>query len=106
MARRSMTIVMKDYDYLTPLLTGECAVEDIDLTIDRKTLITQVAEDRNVPAGEFSFSRFLIMWAEGNRDFVAIPFFCYRAFRQRCFFVARGSPMRALKDLAGKRVGT
>jgi 4,5-dihydroxyphthalate decarboxylase len=106
MAKLAMTVIMKDYDYLTPLLTGEVAAEEIDLTIDRKRLITEVSEDPKVPAGEYSFSRFLILWSQGVRSFVPIPFFCYRAFRQRCFFVKRGSRLRDLKELSGKRVGT
>ena len=106
MAKLGMTVITKDYDYLTPLLTGEVLVEDIDLTIDSKRLITQVTEDPYVPGGEYSFSRSLILWSQGDRSFVPIPFFCYRAFRQRCFFVKRGSALRDLQDLSGKRVGT
>lgn len=106
MAKLSMTVITKDYDYLTPLLIGEVTVADIDLRIDSKRLITAVTEDPSVPGGEYSFSRSLILWSQGERSFVPIPFFCYRAFRQRCFFVKRGSALRELTELSGKRVGT
>ncbi len=106
MSKLAMTIIMKDYDYIVPILLGEVAAEDMELTIDHKTSIAQVTEDIEVPAGEASFSKHLIMLGHGDRRFVGIPFFAYRAFRQRCFLVRRGSGLRDLKGLEGKRIGT
>ncbi len=105
MSKLALTVVIKDYDYVTPLLLGEQVADGIDLTLDRKSGIAHT-EDAGVMAGETSFSRYLIRLSEGDRSMVGIPFFCYHGFRQRCFFVKRGSGLKSFKDLQGKRIGT
>lgn len=105
MSRLPLTVVVKDYDYIYPLLLGDVQAEGIELTLDRKSGIAHT-ESPETMAGETSFSRYLIRFAQGDRNMVGIPFFCYHGFRQRCFFVRRGSPLRSFKDLAGKRIGT
>jgi 4,5-dihydroxyphthalate decarboxylase len=102
----SLELVIKDYDYLAPLMYGDVIPEGLDLHIDRVSPITRTTEDPSVPAGELSFSGYLIRLAQGNDSFVGIPFFAYRAFRQRCFFTLRDSGLTDLPELEGKRVGT
>lgn len=101
-----LTLVMRDYDYLAMLYGGDLIPDDLQLTIDRKTRITQSFADPSIVASELSFSRFLIALSGGDRSFVGIPFFPTRAFRHRCFFVQRDSGLRDLTQLEGKRVGT
>ncbi|MGQ0569056.1 MAG: hypothetical protein ACT4P5_05915 [Armatimonadota bacterium] len=101
-----LTLVMRDYDYLALLYGGDLIPDDLHLTIDRKTRITQSFTDPSIVASELSFSRFLIALSEGDRSFVGIPFFPTRAFRHRCFFVKRDSGLSDLTQLEGKRVGT
>jgi len=102
----ALTLVMRDYDYLAALYGGDVVPNDLRLTIDRKTPITQATADTSIIASELSFSRFLISLSQGDRSFVGIPFFPTRGFRHRCFFVRRGSDISDLKQLEGKRVGT
>jgi 4,5-dihydroxyphthalate decarboxylase len=99
---------MKDYDYLAPLACGDVAARGINLVLERDTpwALDRAANDPSIGAGELSLSRLIRRFAEGDRTFVAIPFFPYRGFRQRCFFVRRGSGLRELRDLRGKRIGT
>lgn len=106
MRKVSLELVIKDYDYLAPLMYGDVTPEGLDLHIDRVSPITRTTEDPSVPAGELSFSGHLIRLAQGDDRFVGIPFFAYRAFRQRCFFTLRDSGLTSLQDMAGKRVGT
>jgi 4,5-dihydroxyphthalate decarboxylase len=106
MATPQIRLLMRDYDYLTPFFRGEVTAEGIDLTIDRKTPMTEVTANPAIVAGELSFSRYLIGIAAGNRDFVGIPFFPIRAFQHRCFYVRRGSGLRSFGQLEGKRIGT
>jgi 4,5-dihydroxyphthalate decarboxylase len=101
-----LTLVMRDYDYLAAIYGGDIVPEGVQLTIDRKTPITQAATDPTIIASEVSFSRFIIALSRGDRAFVGIPFFPTRAFRHRCFFIRRDSNLRQLADLEGKRVGT
>src|SRR5262249_50230145 len=68
--------------------------------------LDRTLNDPAVEAGELSFSRHIHRMATGDGSFVGIPFFAYRAFRHRCFFVRRDDGLRDFADLAGKRVGT
>jgi 4,5-dihydroxyphthalate decarboxylase len=106
MPKLPLTLVIKDYDYVTPLLLGDAVAEGIDLKLDRKSGIAATTDNPNILAGETSFSKHLIRLSRGDRRYVGIPFFPYHGFRHRCFFIKRGSPLRSLKDLEGKRIGT
>jgi 4,5-dihydroxyphthalate decarboxylase len=106
MERPALRLVMRDYDYLAAIYGGDVVPDGLALTLDRKTPIADAATDPDIPACELSFSRFLIGLSQGDRSFVGIPFFPTRAFRHRCFFMRRGSDLRVLGDLEGRRVGT
>lgn len=108
MKKPALTLLMKDYDYLAPLACGDVAARGIDLTLERDTplALDRAASDPRIGAGELSLSRLIRRFAEGDRTFVAIPFFPYRGFRQRCFFVRRDRGPRDLRDLRGQRIGT
>jgi 4,5-dihydroxyphthalate decarboxylase len=101
-----LTLVIKDYDYVTPILIGDVVAEGIDLKLDRKSGIAATTDNPHIIAGETSFSKHLIRLSRGDRRYVGIPFFAYHGFRHRCFFVRRGSSLHCLKDLEGKRLGT
>lgn len=98
-------LVIRNYDSLTPLLSGDVAAEGIELQMDRVTSMAQFPRDTSFQAGEFSFAQYLRRLAEGDRQVVGLPIFVARGFRQRCFFIRRDSGMRSLEDLAGKRIG-
>src|SRR3954464_8562270 len=103
-----LRMVAQDFDSLSALACGEVVPEGIKLTLERDTrnALTMVLGDPTIDAGELSWSRHVARLAAGDRSFVAIPIFPFRAYRHRCFFVRRGSPLGALKDLDGKRIGT
>jgi 4,5-dihydroxyphthalate decarboxylase len=108
MDRPAIRLVMKDYDYLAPLACGDVITRGIDLTLERDTAMAtdRTANDPEIAAGELSLARALRRFAEGDATFVAIPFFPYRGFRHRCFFVHRESGLRELRQLAGRAIGT
>ncbi|HVC34414.1 MAG TPA: hypothetical protein VNL16_12965 [Chloroflexota bacterium] len=108
MSGLALTLVTKDYDYLAPLACGDVVAAGLDLKLDRDTsgALDRTLADSSIQAGELSLSRHVVRLSEGDRSFVGVPFFAYRAFRQRCFFVRRDSGLRDFKDLAGRRVGT
>jgi 4,5-dihydroxyphthalate decarboxylase len=104
----AVTLATRNYDYLAPLACGDVSVEGVDLTLirDNAGAIDRVSGDAAVHGGEFSFSRYVGRVAAGDRTWVGLPFFVLRGFRQRSFFVRRGSTLRRFEDLGGKRVGT
>src|SRR5687768_16135573 len=108
MRKLTVTLVIKDYDHLAPLSAGDVVAEDLDLRLDRDTpgALDRTLDDPSVHVGELSFARHLARLSQDDHSFVGIPIFPTRAFRQRCFFVRRDSDLCALKDLAGKRIGT
>jgi len=108
MSNTAITLMIRDYDFISPLVCGDLAVEGIDLTVDRVPIEVDDISNavQSTQAVELSFGRYLIDIAEGNLDFVGIPFFACRSFRHRCFFVKKGSDIQSFKDLEGKRVGT
>lgn len=108
MSEVELTVLMKDYDHIAPLVAGDIPVPDIDLTIERETenALDRTLADESVDVGELSFSRHLIRLANDDHSFVGIPVFPTQVFRERCFFTLADNGMNALHQLAGKRVGT
>ncbi|MCX6499433.1 MAG: hypothetical protein NTU93_11630 [Arthrobacter sp.] len=54
---------------------------------------------------EMSLATLLIGWAQGNRDWVALPVFTTRRFFHTSIVVRRGAGIETPADLRGKRVG-
>lgn len=103
-----LTVFARDYDFLSPLATGDVVAKGFDLTLVRDTAnaLKRVMEEPGNVAGETSFSKHLIRLSKGDQSYVAIPFMVTRAFRERCFIVPRGSDIKKISDLSGKRIGT
>lgn len=106
MAGRTINFVTRDYDVVMPLLAGDVVPDGIDLRLDRSTPIGAFRTDESFQAGEMSFSQYLRRLDAGDRDIIGLPIFLMRGFRQRCFFVRRGSDLDSFQDLKSKRIGT
>ena len=105
---RRVTFMMRDYDYLSPLACGDLTAEGLDLVLMRDTsnALDRTLADSSIDGGELSLGRHIQRLADGDHSFVGIPFFPAGGFRQRTFFVRRGSSLRSLSELAKKRIGT
>ncbi|MGH7357553.1 MAG: hypothetical protein ACREJR_01935 [Candidatus Rokuibacteriota bacterium] len=105
MATRSLTLAVRDYDFVAPLATGDVTVDGLDLTILRTfDALSRATADPGVHGGEASFSRYVQRLAAGDRSLVGLPLFVMREFRHRNFYVRRDSALRSIGDLAGRRV--
>jgi 4,5-dihydroxyphthalate decarboxylase len=101
-----LTLATRDYDFVAPLATGDVAIEGVDLRLVRSfDALARVAGDPAVHGGEASFSRYVQRLAGGDRSLVGLPVFVMREFRHRNFYVRRDRGLRAIADLAGRRVG-
>ena len=101
-----LTLATRDYDFVTPLATGDVTAEGIDLTLVRSfDALQRVTADPDVHGGEASFSRYVQRLAAGDRSLVGLPLFVMREFRHRNFYVRRDSRLGTIAELAGRRVG-
>jgi 4,5-dihydroxyphthalate decarboxylase len=101
-----LTLATRDYEFVTPLATGDVRVDGADLRLVRAfDALTRVTADPGVDGGEASFSRYVQGLAAGDRGLVGLPVFVMREFRHRNFYVRRDRGLRAIADLADRRVG-
>jgi 4,5-dihydroxyphthalate decarboxylase len=107
MTNLPITLVTRNYAYVQPLANGDVRPQNVDLNLVRTwdALPRVAANSPDVHGGEASFGRYLLGLAAGDRSLVGLPVFLMRGFRQRCFFVRADSPLKAITDLPGKRVG-
>jgi 4,5-dihydroxyphthalate decarboxylase len=102
----SLRLAVRDYDFVSPLATGDVLAEGVQLSLVRKfEALELLLENAEIDGGEASFSRYLHRIVEGDRSFVGLPVFLMREFRHRCIMVRQESDLTDALDLAGKRVG-
>ena len=102
----SLSLVFRDWDFLTPLLLGEVADDRLELRIERvDAMPDNPSETEGLDGAEVSLSRFVQQRVAGwDRD-VGIATFPMRAFRHRCIITRGDHPARHLGDLRGGRIG-
>lgn len=102
----TLRIALRDWDYVTPLVVGDVSSPRLNIEVDRvSTLVGNLAEDEAHDAAEISFSRYSQFRHEGDDRVVGMPNFIMRGFRHRCVITTKQSPIRALADLTGKKIG-
>jgi 4,5-dihydroxyphthalate decarboxylase len=91
---------------MTPLILGDVQSPRLNVKVDRVgTLIANFGRDPAYDAAEMSFSRYSQLRHDGDESVVGIPNFIMRGFRHRCIITTKGSSLRQLSDLAGKKIG-
>lgn len=106
MARLSIRLAVRDWDYFTPLALGDITPDGFDLLIDRVgTLVNDLASSPDYDAGEVSFSRYAQARARDDASLLGLPHFLMRGFRQRCIITTTESPITTPAELKGKRIG-
>jgi len=101
-----LRLALRDWDYMTPLVLGDVSSSRLQVEVNRVgTLISNVAEDDAHDAAETSFSRYAQMRHDGDESVIGMPNFIMRGFRHRCIITTKDSSIRALSDLAGKKIG-
>lgn len=102
----TLRLAIRDWDFITPLVLGDVRSEKFVLEVHRvNTLVDNLHNDPRYDAGEMSLSRYSQARARGEDSIVGIPHFVMRAFRQRCIITRTDSPLTALKQLSGKKIG-
>ncbi len=115
MADLPISLTCADYARVMPLAAGMIDTPGIQLTMilgrsgkwtDRAEMLRRATQDATVTGGEGSMAQHLYRIDKGDRSHVGLPVFPLRNFGGRDIYVKAGSPLKSLKDLAGKRVGT
>jgi len=108
MSKLSLTVAMPDYDHARDLVTGVVQPDGIDLTC----LIMAVEEIfyrfivyKEWDVSEISMAKYCSLIAQGDKNFLALPVFPSRVFRQGSLYVRRNGGVKTVNDLAGKRIG-
>jgi 4,5-dihydroxyphthalate decarboxylase len=115
MADIKITLTIGDYARLMPLITGAVKPAGIDLNIitsdagswpSRAEMLRRAMQDPDVQGGESSVAQHLYRIEKGDRSMVGLPVYPMRNFGARDIYVRKGSPLRVVADLAGKRLGS
>jgi len=106
----TVTLAMRDWAWLTPLLLGEVDAgplrsQGVRLMVERVQALPGPGERDRFDLAEASLSRHAIDVASGTATVTGVPFFAMQAFRSRCVLVRQDSPARSAADLAGGRIG-
>lgn len=115
MADLPISLACADYARVMPLAAVMIDTPGIQLTMvlgragkwtDRAEMLRRATADATVTGGEGSMAQHLYRIDKGDRSHVGLPVFPLRNLGGRDIYVKAGSPLKSLKDLAGKRVGT
>ncbi|MFJ2955891.1 hypothetical protein [Streptomyces sp. NPDC087270] len=96
---------LRDWDHLVPLASGGVEVPGCTVRIESREVTPDVLAEPGLDGGETSFSRYVQAVAAGDDRLVGLPAFVMRGFRHRCVLVRTDSPLHALEELAGTRIG-
>lgn len=104
-----LTMAISDYAHTRDLVTGRVTPEGIDLNIlsyPFEQVGLRFALGREFDVSEFSLAGFCAHIANTREpEFVGLPIFPSRVFRQSSFFINERSGIVDVSDLRGKRVG-
>ncbi len=109
MSKLPITIATSEYDHITDLMTGRVQVEGLDinyLNFEVEEIFYRFVLNREWEVSEMSFAKFVAQVSGPNPDIVGIPVFPSRVFRLSNIYVRKDSPIKELKDLRGKKMGT
>jgi 4,5-dihydroxyphthalate decarboxylase len=108
MSAPALTLAIGAYDHVRDLATGAVRPNGIDLHVVHlpvEEVFHRFIHFREWHVSEMSFAKYAAMVSQGDASLVALPVFPSRVFRHSSIYVRRGSPLRALSELRGKRIG-
>lgn len=103
-----LTAAMPDYDHVRDLLLERVQPQGIRLnclTFPVEEIFYRFILYEEWDVSEISMAKYVSLLAQGDQRFMALPVFPSRVFRHSSLYVRRNGPIRAIGDLAGRRVG-
>jgi 4,5-dihydroxyphthalate decarboxylase len=108
MNRLPLTAALPDYDHVRDLALGRVQAEGIALnwlTLPVEEIFYRFIVYKEWEVSEISLAKYVSLTAQGDESFYALPIFPSRVFRHSSLYVRKDGPIKAIKDLAGRRVG-
>jgi len=108
MASLQLSLIMSANDRSRPVLDGTVSPDGIDLvctTAHPSEIFWRQLHFQEFDVSEMSLSSLLMVIAQGNRDWIALPIFTSRRFFHTGAWVRSESGIDKPEDLKGKRVG-
>ena len=108
MAKLQLSITMHPNARSAPVLDGRLKTEGIEFNFTSlfpSEIFWRQLKFQEFDVSEMSMSSLLILIANGNRDWVALPIFTTRRFFHTGIWVRDDANIRTPADLKGKRVG-
>src|SRR5215211_1618844 len=108
MANLQLTLACGDYDRTHAIVAGLVQPEGVEfecLSDNTRELFRRMLHAAEFDVSELSLSNYVTGLSRGDRRFVAIPVFPFRAFRQSMVWVRADAGIREPRDLVGKRFG-
>src|SRR5579875_3433984 len=101
-----LSVHVKAYDRVLPLLTCKVPIEGVDPIFIQFEIenFSRMLSNLEYDVSEMSFSSYLIARGMGI-PIIAIPVFPHRRFRHSYIFVNTNGEIREPRDLIGKRIG-
>ncbi len=101
-----ITLAVRDWDFLTPILLGDIRADGFDLVLERVAALPEdPAEDPRYDGSEMSLSRYCLAKTRGETRITGLPYFVMRAFRHRCIVTSKRSRLTKIADLKGSKIG-
>jgi 4,5-dihydroxyphthalate decarboxylase len=103
-----LTLAISLYDHTRDVAEGRVPVPGVRLThlpLEIPEIAARFTAHREWDVSELGLGKYTALRAGGDTSITAIPVFPCRAFRQSSVYVRADSPLLALEELAGRRVG-
>lgn len=109
MGKLRLTIATDYYDHVADLVSGRVPIAGVEPTFLQihppSQIFFRFLEFHEFDVSETSLAKYAALRSQGDRSLVAIPVFPSRVPRHSAIYVRSDGPVRAPRDLAGRRVG-
>ncbi|MFL6798103.1 MAG: PhnD/SsuA/transferrin family substrate-binding protein [Xanthobacteraceae bacterium] len=108
MSKLQLTVAVSRYDHVADVLNGIVSVQGIDLNVldlPLHDIFYRFVQFKEFDVAEISFAKYVSMISQGDDVLIALPVFPSRVLRHSAIYVRTDGPVKAPKDLAGRRVG-
>jgi 4,5-dihydroxyphthalate decarboxylase len=104
----SLSLALNNYDHVRDILSGDVRPDGIELLaleLPIEEIFYRFTRFREWDISEMSFGKVVSLMSEDRPEIVALPVFVSRVFRHSAIYLPQGSPIKAPKDLEGRRIG-